>query len=329
MRFTHFIQLAIVSTLLITGCQKDMLDPGTENSAVNSDSNNNTPRSNIRLSYGDSLFNLKYQPGNYTILPVTKPADSGYFKAIPAGLSIDSLSGRINITQSETGLRYKVYYLSPNGTRLDSVKLVVSGIDYQDAIVELASTPSEYDTSFPIYNARPELSLPCGNTDIDDDGGLDDDDNGCVFDETDLDEDGNDDIAGVIQDKLLVDIKKGTIDLEASFQAGVFGSSEPSNGLSKDFTFYYRLMDSSKRALNKITIRLYHFKKRSDIPQSLLDILNERKQLTVSINSKANNGGGSPGIGRATNNTQSVISMDTFEFKARPKRPPIIIIVSQ
>jgi hypothetical protein len=165
--------------------------------------------------------------------------------------------------------------------------------------------------------------------DNDDDGGLDDDDNGCVFDETDLDDDGNDDISGVIQDKLLVDIKKGTIDLEASFQAGVFGSSEPANGLSKDFTFYYRLMDSSKRALNKITIRLYHYKKRSDIPQSLLDLINERKKLSLSINSKAVNGGYGPGLGRATNNTNTTISTNTFELMAKPKRPPIIIIISQ
>ena len=165
-------------------------------------------------------------------------------------------------------------------------KLVISGIDYRDGIYEIARTPNAYDTAFAIYNARPDLVLPCGDDDEDGDGDLDDDDNQCVFDETDLDDDGNDDIPGVIQDKLLVDIKKGTIDLEASFQAGIFGSSDPANGISKDFTFYYRLQDASNRALNKITVRIYHFKRRSDIPQTLLDTLNIRNQIATAVNSR-------------------------------------------
>ncbi len=316
MEFKSLVFAGLVSSLLITGCKKDI----DYRQAAEQLSNSNTSigsGSNSRLSYGDSVFYLQNQSGNYTVLPVSKPNVPGYFKVIPMGLLLDSATGRINVSQSETGLRYKVYYLGVNGDRLDSTKIVISGIDYKDAIYEIASTPNNYDTAFPIYNARPELLVPCGDDDEDDDGDLDDDDNACVFDETDLNNDGNDDIPGVIQDKLLVDIKKGTIDVEASFHAGVFGSSDPANGLSKDFTFYYRLQDASNRALNKISVRLYHFKKRSDIPQFLLDTLNLRNQISAAVNSR-------------TANDSRVMSISSrLEFEARPKRPPVIIIISQ
>lgn len=298
---------------ILWACQKDV-SPGAPDPGDQIDSN--ASGNGARLSYGDTLFYLRNIPAGDTVLPVSRPSAPGFFRSIPAGLVVDSVTGRINIALSETGLRYKIYYVTPAGTALDSVKLVISGIDYRDAIFQIAGTPVAYDTAFPVYNARSGLALPCGDDDEDDDGDIDDDDNKCVFDETDLDDDGNDDVPGVIQDKLMVDIKKGTIDVEASFHAGIFGSSDPASGLSKDFMFYYRLSDASNRALQKITVRIYHFKKLADIPQALLDTLNVRAQMSVAVNSR------NPGVydGR-------LINLDLYGLK--PKRPPIIIIVSQ
>ncbi len=329
-----WLLLALLSIWGFYGCQKGIGEDiqSTDNNGVNSVGFGNPAR--VRLSYGDTLFNLRNQPGNFTISPVSKPNSAGYFKSIPAGLAIDSVTGIININQSETGLRYKIYYVAAaGGTALDSVKLVISGIDYRDAIYEIARTPNAYDTAFAIYNARPELMLPCGDDDEDGDGDLDDDDNQCVFDETDLDDDGNDDIPGVIQDKLLVDIKKGTIDLEASFQAGIFGSSDPANGISKDFTFYYRLQDASNRALNKITVRIYHFKRRSDIPQTLLDTLNIRNQIATAVNSRGSTQAVVTPVIEEVSGSSSGLLISRIAnmeyYAAKPKRPPIIIIVSQ
>ncbi|MGZ5247800.1 MAG: hypothetical protein ACXWCR_11885, partial [Flavitalea sp.] len=287
LKIIRWLFLLVMCTGFLFACNKilteDVKEPGDESPTTLLSTNT---IAKIRLSYGDTLFYLKNQLGNYFILPKTKPAGTGVFKSIPLGLVINSTTGRINITQSETGIRYKIYYVAPNGNILDSVKLVISGIDYKDAIYEIARTPNAYDTAFPIYNARPGLKLPCGDGDDDDDDD-DDDDNQCVFDETDLNNDGNDDIAGVIQDKLLVDIKNGTIDVEASFHAGIFGSSNPANGVNKDFTFYYRIQDASNRALNKITVRVYHYKRKRDIPKSLLDTLNLRNNISKAVNSLA------------------------------------------
>jgi hypothetical protein len=309
-----------IAAIILAGCQKDVASP-TKEPVVKSplaESSQGSPR----LSYGDTIFYLKNQPGNYTILPTSKPTATGYFKAAPWGLALDSATGLINVTQSETGLRYKVFYLSPTGQRLDSVKIVISGVDYKDAIYEIASTPNAYDTAFPIYNARPEISLPCSEDD-------DDEEYSCTFDETDLNGDGNDDIAGVIQDKLLINKKIGTIDLEASYHAGVFGPS-PVNGTSKDFLFYYRLNDASSRALNKITVRLYYFNSRSAIPQALLDTINYRAELAAFVN-KRNAGSGvvTPGRPMSERGVAMIGRLSISEMLEGSKRPPIIVIVAQ
>lgn len=289
-------------------CKKEMAESvlNNENQIVA----NNANSTNTRLLYADTIFYLKNQPGNYIVTPVSIPQATGYFKANPVGLSLDSVTGKINVTLSETGMRYKVYYLDQNNQPLDSVKLVVSGIDYQDSIYRLQATANTYDTAFPIYNAKPGVALPCSDDDDDDD------ENQCIFDETDLDDDGNDDISGVNQEKLLVDTKRGTIDAEASFHAGVFGSSDPANGVTKDFTFYYRITDASNRALNKITVRLYHYKRVADIPQWLLDEISSRKNTATQVNARGESGGIS---------AQGRLSLIDF----KPKRPPIIVIVSQ
>ncbi|OYW18330.1 MAG: hypothetical protein B7Z54_06355 [Sphingobacteriales bacterium 12-47-4] len=306
----RFLKAALISLTVwySVGCEKP---PPTETDPDIPDTNTGP-----RLSYGDTLFFPSNTTNNFLIDPVSKPAAPGYFKSIPEGLMMDTTNGSINISQSESGLRYKVYYVAMNGVRLDSVKLVLSGIDYQDSIYEIAQSPILYDTAFPVYNARPEVQLPCPDDD-DDNGNGTDDDWGCVFDETDLNNDGNDDIPGVIQEKLLVDPKKGFIDVEASFRAGLFGS-DPGNGLYKDLTIYYRLLDGSNKALNRITVRIYHFRTRADIPQELLEEIQTRRGLTNQINSRGRPGGFTAGAnGR------------DFFFEDRPKRPPMIIIVSQ
>ncbi|WP_407523836.1 hypothetical protein PDL71_18070 [Lacibacter sp. MH-610] len=301
-RFFHF--LLIVTILTHSACKKSDVstDTGT-NTPPTSGQGISTTASATRLSYGDTLFYNHSLPADKLVNTVSFPAGTVKYKAIPLGLNLDTVTGRINVTKSESGVRYKVFAINNAGIVLDSVKLVISGVDYRDEIFVLQSTPNAYDTSFPVYNARPGLALPCSGDD-------DDDDESCVFDETDLDNDGNDDIAGIIQDKLLVDKKTGTIDLEASFNAGIFGSSTPVNGTQKDFLMYYRLNDASNKALQKINIRVYYFNRRSDIPQKLLNELAQRSGQQSVVNARTE------------------YSFSTYSSYEKPKRPPILIIVN-
>ncbi len=293
-----FVRLVILLAMGISACSK---------MAEVTNDNNNSSNSQLaetgKLSYGDTLL-FYHQLTSDKFAPVlSKPAGAAIFKAIPGGLSIDSLTGQINISKSESGLRYKVFAVNKQGLAIDSVKLVISGVDYADGIYNLDATPVTYDTAFPIYNARPELSLPCP----DDDDDVEENQR-CVFDETDLNADGNDDIPGVIQEKLLVNPKTGTIDLEASYRAGLFGSGTPANGTRKDLLMYYRLADASGRALQKIQLQVYYFRTNADIPQSLLTELSNRRNQSTQVN------------GRLTYTTE-------FSSYEKPKRPPILIIV--
>lgn len=297
----------ITAISLLNACTKDDSLPNeqTANSQQPANtanaSNTNYSGNNARLSYGDTLFYNHTASTDKLVNKISAPSGTVKYKAIPGGLLVDSLTGRINVTKSESGIRYKIFAFNSNGLALDSVKIVISGVDYEDGIFDLRSTPNAYDTSFPVYNARKELRLPCSQDD-------DDDENGCVFDETDLNNDGNDDIAGVIQDKLLVDKKEGTIDLEASFHAGIFGSSNPANGTVRNFLMYYRINDASGRALQKINIRVYYYKKRADIPQSLLNELAQRNNQLQNVNARL----------------EYTAEFDSY---SKPKRPPLLIIV--
>jgi hypothetical protein len=295
---------------LVFSCKKEVIQEDTLKNPRDFSRRTSAPQ----LSYGAKLFFLKPTTKNYTILPTIKPSVQGVFKAIPRGLSLDSLTGRVNINRSLSGMRYKVYYVTPTGGLVDSTQFVISGIDYADSIFVLNATPNTYDMAYPIYNANKNNVLPCDEDD-------DDSDDLCVFDETDLNNDGNDDIDGVIQQKLLVNEKNGVIDIEGSYHAGIFGSSNPPNGTRKNFTFYYRLRDASNMALNKITVQVYYYRRSADVPNSLKNLIKQRKAIDERVLL-------SPLPGNANELAKYDTYMD-FNYYSKPRRPPILVIVGQ
>ncbi len=277
----------------------------------------------VALRYADTLF-FK-QPGTtFSINPVSKPAEAGYFKAIPLGLVMDSLSGRININESEGGIRYKIYYISTDQqTVLDSVKLVVSGIDYRDSIYTLNAATALIAN--PIYNADPTQPLPCAD-DNDDEGN---DDNDCEFDEKDTDDDGDDELPGVNNDGCKVDVDNGVIDLAASFADGFLGNN-PVNGTTRDFEFFYRITDVSNRSLQAITVRFYYFESRAAIPASLLAELGNRDaQARDVLLRNRDRFIQAPVVNSSLATGAAGIMRVASDISSRPKRPPIIILTGR
>jgi hypothetical protein len=305
MKLIIFIAFSF-SVICLYSCKKNVITEENEGIASMDASSSSLTDRRSRLSYGDSIFYLKNEPGNYIIRPVRRPRIEGYFKAIPIGLIYDSLSGRINVTQSETGLRYKMYYLTTDGQRADSTQIVISGIDYADGIYDLGAGQN---TASPVYAANSLLPLPC---DDDDD---DDDDDGCEFDERDLDDNGTNDIPGANSLGFRVNRTNAVINLYSTISSGALGLN-PQNGSTGDFLFYYRLSDLSNRALQAITVRLYYYNTAADIPASLINELNERNTQNQQVNSFGGTLQPSPDQVTAT---QTVYS--------RPRRPPLIIIV--
>ena len=124
------------------------------------------------LAYPDSIFYLK--PNTYIVKPLTSLA--GTYGAFPSGLHINTTNGNINVTLSETGLKYIVWFV-PSGTSDTCKKFItISGVNYNDTVYVLTNNPK----ASPIYDANTSIPLVCDGCEFDD-GPDDDNGNGTVM----------------------------------------------------------------------------------------------------------------------------------------------------
>lgn len=299
MRLGLFLTAIFFSAALIS-CEKAIEEPQMQknsartlkNSAINS------------LSYGDNILFLQRNPKKNSVAPINVPAVDGYFRAIPNGLSIDRATGAINLSNSLTGLAFKVFYISNAGKLVDSTRVIISGIDYEDGIYELGKK----NIANPFYNANNALTLDAEEA---------------VFDETDIDEDGIPDIAGLNARGLKIDKKTGAIDLAASVSGGLFGTASPANGASREYPVFYRIKDGSNKSLNKIDVKVYYYKTRADIPESMLELLQKRRAIDLRVNKMPAPGFTSDPLSTDTT-TDPLGDLDAY---GAPRRPPLIIII--
>jgi hypothetical protein len=312
MRISSLSGILFIAIFLIS-CEKSVDQPFLEK-----DSARETRASaKSKLSYGSRELYMESSTSATVVSPVIKPNREGTFKSIPEGLALNPITGAINVNESLSGMTYKVFYVSTNGMLIDSTPVVISGIDYEDAILTINNNLfiNKADILSPIYNSDKSLKLPRKFVTTESDN---------IFDETDLNNDGKEDIAGVVQETLLLNKKTGEINLKASIRAGMFGSSKPSNGETKDFTIYYRMNDNSKRALNKISLRVYYFRTKADIPESLIKIMNDRKKISQRVMAGVPTSSTSM-LTEGDVMTGDIID-DTADFAAK-MRPPMIIII--
>lgn len=246
------------------------------------------------FSYSDTVFYINDASSN-KILPQQNL--NGIFSSVPEGLALDSLTGEININASETGLKYRVIF-TPRNTSLNcEFELVISGVNYLDKIYVL---DQQELIAFPVFNGDSSGISPCPE---DDDDGDDD----CKFDEDGPDGTDLSDIG------IEVSASTGEIDLEQTISNNAFGIN-PANGSTLDVTMYYRLNDSSLRALNSLDLRLFYFETLSEVPQSLIDEIEEKNKQLLGLN-KAN-----------SHYSNARISQDNLRVKPRP---PYLIIVAR
>jgi hypothetical protein len=224
--------------LAISACSKSTAidDTGTNPSP-------NPNPSNV-LSYGDSIFYLRSTGNIISPLPMNR---AGKFIGFPKGIELDELTGKIDLTQSEMGLRYKIMFV-PNGTTdTISTKIVLAGINFYDGIYRLSQGDS---IANPIYNAKGVPFVP----------GLFGTGLNNSFDE------GN----GCNSQGCAVSLTNGKINLAKSLRDGAIASTHDSQ---KEFTYYYKMDDASGKSLNKLKVKLYYYATQASIPQYLWDIL--------------------------------------------------------
>ena len=238
----------------------------TNNQTSTQKNSTTTTKDNCNLiAYKDTLFFLENLKDDLKINPLVKR--DGEYGAFPEGLEINESHGEINISKSESGLRYIVFFIPKNSKDTCFTHLAISGVDYLSKIYLLDKGEK---IAAPIYNNNPSFGIPGVNTrtsEFDDD---EDDDNG----NGSLDEP----LPGqqVIAQGLDISKIDGKIILDNSLRKGLLGTS-PKNGSTKKLKLFYRLDDKSGKALNKIELEFHYFEKESDVPKSLKDKIFENQ----------------------------------------------------
>lgn len=235
--------------------------------------------------YGDSVICPKFRGPNqdYTIMPRNNQAVNGKYYSWPEGLILDTITGEINVTKSETGSRFIVGFVK-DGTQ-DTCKstLILAGMTYLDSIYVL----DQNDTlAIPYFNANPVITSICDPGDDNDyptpGNGNGGGNNKCEFDDGDDDDNGNGQAdepppgQRANDQKVRVRTKSGVINLKKTLEDGAFGPN-PQNGDSKTVNVYYRLNDCSKKALQMIRVKLIYYEKVSDIPAATVNQIRDRR----------------------------------------------------
>jgi hypothetical protein len=230
---------------------------------------------NYAPNYGDSvLFSQPGTSGDLYIHPVNNQGIKGTYLSWPVGLDLDAQTGAIDVTRSESGQRFSVAFVHDGSTDTCMSSLVVGGAAYIDSIYQLSQSSK---TAVPYFNANPSAPNPC----------LNNSGSGCRFDYNDYTK----------RQGIMVDSKTGFIDLTRTMQHNPFGFF-PRNGATVLTTIHYQLDDNSNLAPQQIQIKLIYYNSRSDVPPSLISLI--QKRVTGLINTQVNGDG--------------------------PTKPPIIII---
>jgi hypothetical protein len=221
--------------------------------------------------YGDSIIFLQPVNGNYTIQPVNNKGVQGIYLSWPEGLKIDSSTGVMTVSQSETGLRYNIGFVKNGTTDTCVSKLILGGVSYIDSIHVLG----DHDTlAVPIFNADPYAASICGasdDTDYPDNNNKGN--NKCKFDDDSTGQQAN-------AQKLRVRTVSGVINLKKSMADGLFGPNVK-NGESKVIKIQYRLNDGSKMAKQKVNVQVMYYDKVSNIPAALQKEVTTKRNYTL------------------------------------------------
>jgi hypothetical protein len=292
---------ALLLITSITACKKS-LDPA--NAAVNSidniDNKDSTqtvktdtvsyPQNKLTQcpgapDYGDSIIFMHPSGTDYIVTPINHP-DTGTYFAWPQGMVINKNTGAINITKSEGGLRYNIGYVKKGTTDTCMQTLILAGVSYADSLYVLNNNQRYAE---PYYNADPNLTSVCSGSGVP--GG-----STCAFD-----------INGQAASQyVILDKNTGIIDLKNT-ASKAFGLI-PLNGTTVTTTIAYQLNDNSNMAIQKITVYLIYYNKKSDVPASLLSLVTDKLNKIL--------------------NQVLLINLlgDNSQQKAGNPRPPIIIV---
>lgn len=225
-------------------------------------------------NYGDSIVYPQPTNQDYIVFPVNNPGPGKYF-SWPVGMVIDSVTGAINLTKSETGERYMIGFVKDGTTDTCLQSLIIGGADYMDSVYVLADNHTQ---AFPYFDADPNKTPPCNGSGVSGPG--------CQFDVN----------GQAASQRVIVDKNTGMIDLKKTLDNGLLGLGGafgllPADGSVVNTTIYYKLNDASNNALQHIDVQLVYYTRKSQMSSSLLSdvLLKLNNILTGSLISKSAN----------------------------------------
>jgi hypothetical protein len=242
------------------------------------------------LSYGDSIFYLQNQATDVIVKP--KVSAVGQYTGFPEGIDIDANTGAVNVSKSETGLRYRISFKPSGSTDSFSTVITISGINFLDGFYKLTTADSILR---PLYNANAIPVVPGYN-------------NGNIFDEG----------SNCNGSGCTVNVLNGEINLAQTVRNGVFGA-RPTNNDRHEFLMNYRINDKSNKSLNALKVKLYYFDTMADVTPEVYDIIASREGTVFRAET----------AGAFMVNGTDMLNLPVAVKKAAKPRPPCIFIVSR
>ena len=232
-------------------------DPGEY--TITFESEQQSCRTRILILEGEFECSLTYEsdlvaPGELDFLLARvegEVAENGNFYAIPSGLAISATNGSIDVSASESGVEYTIYYTSEDEKTSCQTKLNISGIDYPDIRVAL-DQPEEIIVS-PVYVEDGRQAAPAGLYDVE----------------------GN-----ASQQNLAINRENGAINTLESIRniaENEFDNNLP-NGFTRTFSIAYQL--PQQEIESEIEVQLFWYRSVDDIPDDLIEVF-EGKGLVI------------------------------------------------
>jgi hypothetical protein len=225
--------------------------PFPQHTASNTNNGSNpAPGCPVAPIYGDTIIFTQPTSGpDYVVNPVNPPGTGKYF-SWPVGMVLNQNTGAIDLTQSQTGMKYMIGFVADGSKDTCLSYLVVGGAAYYDSVYVLADNDT---TASPYFEANPYLPNICQN-------------GGCTFDVN----------GAAAAKKVIVNKTTGVIQLDKTLNGtgllslgGAFGLL-PQDGSVITVPIYYKLNDGSNQALQSITVQIEYYNSASSINSGLL-----------------------------------------------------------
>lgn len=202
--------------------------------------------------YGDTvIFAVGNGSSDYMLSPVNNPGP-GFYYSWPFGLMLNDSTGTIDVTKSETGIRYYIEYVRNGANDTCISTLILTGAAYLDSIY--TQKPNVVSTAEPYFEGNINMNNIC-NTD-----------SNCHW------------VLGTDPDEqhIHMDAHNGFINLDQSLQDGVFGTPAV-NGASVNAPIFYTL-DNNPNGLQSLTVQLMYYDSASSIPAAIVAEIQNRSR---------------------------------------------------